>query len=189
MSDSDNRIELEVKNCIVTGEPATFFTGHLIARTDRPLTDEEKQLRRDNPFSVPGRDVWIVVGAGFRDSHVCQEFQRTRQDNGPCYGEWKFEYGLAHNLMGVLRLQIIEPVSRAESQQLAWRKGPALGGEDLKGLEYPIAIIADNRCFSGQLDGDRVFTGRDGEGFVFTRMIQAWLPLSELLGTLPRSEA
>lgn len=65
-------LDLATERCIVTGEPAMVYTGHLLALLD---------------------DVRVKISAGFKDSETAADL--TMSSNG-CYGNWREEYGITH---------------------------------------------------------------------------------------------
>lgn len=69
-------LDLSTERCIVTGEKAFVFTGHLLA------VDVEGQT--------------IKVMAGFRDSETSESIRSTP---GGCFGDWRGEYGIQHSPM------------------------------------------------------------------------------------------
>lgn len=75
-----NVISLQTSRCIVTGEPATIWTGHVIATGYGAIRDD-------------GRMPILKVGilAGF-SSHEASK--SAPSDALGCYGEWKQEHGL-----------------------------------------------------------------------------------------------
>lgn len=78
-------LPLQTKNCIVTGKPATVFSGHVLAKT----------------FDVVGRLVTISVIAGFVDS----ETHRGLTSHKGCFGEWKPEYGIEFDEWGIFETE------------------------------------------------------------------------------------
>lgn len=64
----------KTKNCIVTGKPATLFTGHVLMET----------LDRN------GRSVVVSILAGFADSKI---YESAVCGKAGCYGEWKPTFG------------------------------------------------------------------------------------------------
>lgn len=69
-------ITLKTEKCIVTGEPATCWTGHVLAET--------------LGSSFDGHAIVAVI-AGFANKET---IERTPSDGGGCYGEWKKEFGV-----------------------------------------------------------------------------------------------
>jgi hypothetical protein len=67
-------VDLITERCIVTGEPAKHFSGHLTA------VDPE-----GNP---------IRITAGFRDAETLDEAMVSAVAG--CFGQWREEYGLRH---------------------------------------------------------------------------------------------
>lgn len=67
-------LDLITERCIVTGEPATVFSGHLYA------ADAE-----GNP---------VRIAAGFKDSETLDEAMVSAVAG--CFGQWREEYGLRH---------------------------------------------------------------------------------------------
>lgn len=66
-------ISLKTEKCIVTGEPANVYTGHVIAYHSND-------------------DVNVSVLAGFKDVATSET---TKSSFGGCFGEWKPEHGIA----------------------------------------------------------------------------------------------
>lgn len=67
-------------NCIVTGEPAQIYTGHVVARGAGEIYDQY-QMR------LP----MIGVTAGFASREISES---VVSDEFGCYGLWKPQYGI-----------------------------------------------------------------------------------------------
>ena len=65
---------LYTKNCVVTGKPATIWTGH---------------VKLNRCFINNGHYENICVIAGFVDNEICNEAEMN-QDG--CFGDYKSEY-------------------------------------------------------------------------------------------------
>lgn len=79
-------IALHTKYCIVTGKPATCWTGHLSGKGYGPIRDD-------------GRMPLLTVGviAGFADYETSQQ---AKSDGFGCFGDFEHKYGLAHDSIG-----------------------------------------------------------------------------------------
>lgn len=75
-----DKICMETERCIVTGEPAHCWSGHLVAKANGAIRDDGTM-----PIFT------VAVVAGFKD----HETSKLVQSNGNgCLGEWKPEYGV-----------------------------------------------------------------------------------------------
>jgi hypothetical protein len=74
------RQKLYTTNCIVTGKPATIYTGHVIIPNLFVGLDERTNSQYLN----------VSVIAGFCDNETCDR----AKSGGGCFGDWKPEYGI-----------------------------------------------------------------------------------------------
>ena len=87
MADRSNAyIDFRTVNCIVTGKPATVWTGHVVATASGRI-DGERQM----PL------VEIGVTAGFATDEVKNA---AKSDDRGCFGEWKPSDGLKWDSWG-----------------------------------------------------------------------------------------
>ena len=69
-----NYLSLQTANCIVTGEKATCWTGHVVAKT----------FEHDK----------VSIEAGFKDMETLEDVQAKNKGSVGCFGDWKAEDGL-----------------------------------------------------------------------------------------------
>lgn len=79
-------LSLRTKNCIVTGEPATVFSGHVRLRVAGPIQSN---------FAMP--ILVLGVTTGFKDKST---LDAATADERGCHGNWKMEYGLTADSHG-----------------------------------------------------------------------------------------
>lgn len=82
-----NYVGFQVKNCIVTGEPAKVFTGHVVAQVYSQKDDCWKAVYRP-----------LLVIAGFKDDETLKKAHEHNQ--GACFGDWKKEFGIEATYYG-----------------------------------------------------------------------------------------
>ena len=79
-----NYLSLQTANCIVTGEKATCWTGHVVAKT----------FEHDKVSIEAGFKDMETLEAGFKDMETLENVQAKNKGSVGCFGDWKAEDGL-----------------------------------------------------------------------------------------------
>ena len=79
-----NYLSLQTENCIVTGEKATCWTGHVVAKT----------FEHDKVSIEAGFKDMETLEAGFKDMETLENVQAKNKGSVGCFGDWKAEDGL-----------------------------------------------------------------------------------------------
>lgn len=75
------KLAMRTSKCIVTGEPAKVFTGHLLLESYGPI---------DAEFRIKIRKFLVI--AGFASS---EQINHRKSDVTGCFGDWSPEMGLS----------------------------------------------------------------------------------------------
>lgn len=84
-----DNVYLYTKNCIVTGEVANCWTGHVVANFD---------LAEDSNGRVVHTGTKLHIIAGFKDNETLNRFLDSRSNYNPCYGDYKEFMGVESHL-------------------------------------------------------------------------------------------
>lgn len=95
-------VSFRTKNCIVTGKPATMWTGHVIYSGYGPIRSSDKQLVLQKCS--------VTSGFATRD-----DMSKVASDDCGCHGHWKPADGIEAEVYASTGMQI-HPVSIREGE-------------------------------------------------------------------------
>ena len=89
-----NYLSLQTANCIVTGEKATCWTGHVVAKTfEHDKVSIEAGFKDMETLEAGFKDM-ETLEAGFKDMETLENVQAKNKGSVGCFGDWKAEDGL-----------------------------------------------------------------------------------------------